>query len=124
MEEIAAKRVEEEHKEGEERMQTALVKQRQYCEAEKCNAVRKARDEEQAEAMQVMTELIKKHEGNIARVKWEDNQMKQVELSEKWLFMNTLFDFVFWLLFHLHVLLYSACFDLFLLFCSPLILCL
>ena len=78
MKQIAIARVEQERKDGEERMKIALQRQREEFDVEKSNAVLEARQKEQYDAAEMLNELVKEQEEAIARLKKEAEEIKQV----------------------------------------------
>ena len=78
MKQISKDRVEQEHEDGEQRLQNALEKHRQDFDIEKAEAILIARREEQDQTEKLLEELMKQHKGNIARVKQEAEIAQQV----------------------------------------------
>ena len=78
MEQIANAQVEQEQKDGEERLRISLQKQREEFDIEKSKAIQECRQEEEDKASDTLTELMKKHEETILRIKQEAEKIKQV----------------------------------------------
>lgn len=78
MKHIAAVRIEQERKDGEERMKTVLKQQREDFDVEKHDAILSARAEEQDKAVKMLEDLTRQHEENFERLKQEGEEKKQV----------------------------------------------
>ena len=78
MKQIADAQVEQERKDGEEHLRISLQKQREEFDIEKSKAIQECRQEEEDKASEMLTDLMKKHEETILRIKQEAEKIKQV----------------------------------------------
>ena len=82
MKQISKERVEQEHQDGEQKLQNALEKCRQEFDIEKAEAILIARKEEQDQTEKLLEELMKQHKGNIARLKKEAEIAQEVRMHK------------------------------------------